>query len=64
MELITEQDERDEDGELTGVRAAGISGRNPSSGRPAAAWHYEAGPRGRAGSKTEKTGAGGGGAAG
>ena len=49
LQLTTERDERDEAGEPTGARAAAISGRNPSSGRPAAAWHSEAVPRGRTG---------------
>jgi len=49
LQLTTERDERDEAGEPTGARAAAISDRNPSSGRPAAAWHSEAVPRGRTG---------------
>ena len=49
LQLTTERDERDEAGEPTGARAAAISGRNPSSGRPAAAWHSNARPGGRAG---------------
>ena len=64
LELTTESDERDEDGEPTGALAAATFGRNPSSGRPAAAWHSNARPGGRAGSRAAATGAGGGGAAG
>ena len=64
LELTTEWDERYDDGEPAGAVALAIFGRNPSSGRPAAAWHSEAGPRGRAGSRAAATGAGGGGAAG
>jgi hypothetical protein len=64
LELTTEGDERDEDGEPTGALAAAIFGRNPSSGRPAAAWLSEARPRGRAGRRAAASGAGGGGAAG
>ena len=49
LELTNEWDDRDEDGESNGALAAVIFGRNPSSGCPAAAWHSETRPRGRAG---------------
>ena len=42
--------------------ALAIFGRNPSSGRPAAAWHSEARPRRRAGSREAATDEGGRGA--
>ena len=55
LELTNEWDDRDEDGELNGALAAAIFEQNPSSGRPAAAWHSEARPRGRAGAGKQQS---------